>query len=154
LELDELTVLTGWAQTLAEAVAYAPQCVQSLVENACAGAPWRKEFGIAEPPQALCEAVRLVTRAARAASSSGDSLTLDKLSVWCQEDQLGKDGLERMVRRVLRSTLDSLRARQTTRPDSSRSTEQYVSAVRGSLERSTARRRIRRREVGSARLSF
>jgi len=155
LELDELTVLTGWAQALAEAVAYAPECVQSLVENACARAPWRTEFGIPEPSPLLCEALRLVARAVQAAASSGDGLTLDELYRWCPEDCLGKDGLQNMVRRVLRSTLEPLRARQTPRPDtSSRSTEQHVGAVRCSLKHNTAKRKIGPREVGSARSSF
>jgi hypothetical protein len=38
LELDELTILTGWAQALVEAAAYAPESVQNVLANASAGA--------------------------------------------------------------------------------------------------------------------
>jgi hypothetical protein len=49
LELDELTILTGWAQALSEALAYAPEYVERLLTDAQPGAPWRAAMEIAEP---------------------------------------------------------------------------------------------------------
>ena len=34
LESDELTILTGWAQALAEALTYEPECVEALLADA------------------------------------------------------------------------------------------------------------------------
>src|SRR6266478_971973 len=41
LEAVELTILTGWAEAVAEALACAPECVEALLAAAHAGAPWR-----------------------------------------------------------------------------------------------------------------
>src|SRR5262249_31422774 len=112
LELDELTIFTGWAQALVEAVAYSPGSIEIVLANALAGAPWRAELGIAEPSQSLVEAMDFIGRAVR---SSGDAPTLDELHAWCRrdEDRLSEHGIERLARRVLRSTLEPLRTRQT-----------------------------------------
>jgi hypothetical protein len=40
LESDELTVLTGWAQALAEALAYDPECVEALLVDAQGNTQW------------------------------------------------------------------------------------------------------------------
>jgi hypothetical protein len=112
LELDELTILTGWAQALVEAAAYAPESVQNVLANASAGAPWRTELGLEEPSQSLVEVMGFI---GRAVWSSGDAPTLDELHAWCRpdEDRLAEHGIERLVRRVLRATLEPLRTRQT-----------------------------------------
>jgi hypothetical protein len=112
LELDELTILTGWAQALSEALAHAPERVEALLADARAGAPWRVALGIAEPTRALCEAICFIGRVVRAAAPVGGAPTLDALHVWCLEDRPGEPGIDRLVRRVLRSTLEPLRARQ------------------------------------------
>lgn len=112
LELDELTILTGWAQALAEALAYAPERVEALLADAHGGAPWRAALRIPEPSQPLREAVDFIAQAVRAAAPSGGAPTLDALHMWCREDQPSQHGLDRLVRRVVRSTLEPLRARQ------------------------------------------
>jgi hypothetical protein len=115
LEADELTILTGWAQALAEALAYAPECVEVLLADAHAGAPWRARFGIAEPPQQLNEAIHFMSQTVRAvAPPRGGGPTLDALLISCQEDRPAEQGLKRLVRSVLRSTLEQLRIRQAT----------------------------------------
>jgi hypothetical protein len=112
LELDELTVLTGWAQALAETVAYAPERIEALLADARAGAPWRAALRIAQPSEPLSEAICFMSRAVRAVASSGGAPTLEALHIWCREDRPGDYGVKRLVRRVLRSTLEPLRARQ------------------------------------------
>jgi hypothetical protein len=113
LELDELTIFTGWVQALVEAAAYAPESVQNVLTNASAGAPWRTELGLAEPSQSLVEAMGFI---GRAVSSSRDAPMLDELHVWCRrdEDRPAEHGLEQLVRRVLRSTLQPVRTRQAS----------------------------------------
>jgi len=96
-----------------EAAAYAPESVQNVLANASAGAPWRTELGLAEPSQSLVEAMGFI---GRAVSSLGDAPILDELHVWCRrdEDRPAEHGLEQLVRRVLRSTLQPLRTRQAS----------------------------------------
>jgi hypothetical protein len=112
LEADELTVLTGWAQAVAEALAYAPECVEALLADARAGAPWRAALRIAEPSPQLSEAIWVLGRAVQAVTLSRGAPTLDGLLCSCREDRAGEDGLEKLVCRVLRSTLEQVRTRQ------------------------------------------
>jgi hypothetical protein len=112
LGAEGLTILTGWAQALAEALAYAPECVEPLLADAHAGAQWRSAFRIAEPSQQLSEALRLISRAVRAVTPPGREPTLDALHIPCREDRPGERGLEALVRRVLRSTLEQVRTRR------------------------------------------
>jgi hypothetical protein len=114
LEVDELTILTGWAQALAEALAYAPEVVDVLLANAEAGAPWRDTFQIAEPSPRLSQAIHFMRRAVRAVSFSKGVPTLELLHNSSGEAQPGQHGLEMLVLRVLQSMLEQLRTRQPT----------------------------------------
>jgi hypothetical protein len=112
LEVDDLTILSGWAQALAEALAFAPKSVEPLLADAHAGAPWRSAFRIPEPSQQLSEAIRLMSRAVRAVTPEGREPTLGTLHIPSREDRPDEHGLEALVRRVLRSTLETVRTRQ------------------------------------------
>ena len=114
LETDDLTILTGWAQALVEALAYAPECVEALLADAHGDAPWRAALGLPEPSWQLSEAIYFIGRVIRAVTSLEGVLMLDALQLLCQEDRSEEHGLEKLVRRVLRSTLYQLRARQAT----------------------------------------
>jgi hypothetical protein len=116
LEADELTILTGWAEALAEVLAYAPECVEALLADARAGVPWRAALRIPEPSQRLSEATGILGQAVRAAMSPSGVPTLDALNVWSREDRPGEHRLETLVRRVLRSTLEQLRTRPAKEP--------------------------------------
>jgi hypothetical protein len=112
LEADELTILTGWAQALAEALAYAPECVEVLLADAQAGAPWRATFGIAEPAQQLNEAIQFMVQTVRTAAPPREAPTLAALLISCREDRPAERGIKRLVRSVLRSTLEQLCTQQ------------------------------------------
>jgi len=114
LEADELTVLTGWAQALAEALAYAPECVEVLLANAQAGAPWREEFQLTDPSPQLSQAIYFMRRAVRAVTSPEGVPTLDSLQISYGEHPHEEHRLEMLVRRVLLSMLEQLRTRQPT----------------------------------------
>jgi hypothetical protein len=116
LEVDELTILTGWAQALSEAVAFAPECIELLLADAHADAPWRAALGIAEPSRQLSEAITFMDRAVQAVTPADNTPTLDALLSWCRDQH--EQGLDGLVRRVLRSTLEQLITRQAseTRP--------------------------------------
>ena len=112
LEADELTILTGWAQALAEALAYAPECVDVLLANAEAGAKWRDAFQIPEPSAQLNQAIYFLRRAVRAVSFAEGVPKLELLQNSSLEVQAEQHGLEMLVFRVLQSMLEQLRTRQ------------------------------------------
>jgi hypothetical protein len=112
LEADELTILTGWAEAVAEALAYAPEGVADLLADAFAGARWRAALAIPDPSPRLSEALLSMDQAVRAAARTGNTPAFDALLVTTQEAPPGEGGVERLARRVLRSTLERLRVRQ------------------------------------------
>ena len=67
IEVDDLTILTGWAEAVAEALAYAPARAQAVLADARPGAPWRRDLGIAEPSARLSDAIDSIERALSAA---------------------------------------------------------------------------------------
>jgi hypothetical protein len=112
LETDEVTVLTGWAQAVAEALALAPECVEGLLADANADAPWRAMLRIAAPSQRLGDALFCLSEVVRQVTSPDGAPTTDALLSACKEDQPEKSRLERLVRRVVRSTIEQLLMRQ------------------------------------------
>jgi hypothetical protein len=117
LELEELTILTGWAEGLAEALAYTPAFARGLLANAQAGASWRTDLGLVEPSPRLSEAVGTMGRALAAATSPGGTPSFDALLDFARQAAADEGGLERLVRQVLRSTFEQLRSRQATESD-------------------------------------
>jgi hypothetical protein len=53
----DLTVLLSWSEAVAQALATSPRSVPAVVANARAGASWRTEFGVRQPPAALADAL-------------------------------------------------------------------------------------------------
>ena len=49
LHADDLTILTGWAEAVAETLAHAPDRIAAVLADAPAGAPWRAELGSQTP---------------------------------------------------------------------------------------------------------
>jgi hypothetical protein len=112
LEIEELTVLTGWAEAVVEALAYAPDRVPAVLADASAGSGWRTVYGIAEPSPRLSAALGSIGQAVRAATSAGGAPAFEAVLIWVQEARPGEEGLDGLVRRVLRSTLEQLCTRQ------------------------------------------
>ena len=119
LEIDEVTILTGWAQAVAEAVAYAPERVESVLANAESDAPWRTALGIDRPSKPLCKAMAMIGRAVRRFYSLEEPTTLQRLHAWCREGRSSECGLETLVRRVLGSTLEPFLTRRAEERDRS-----------------------------------
>jgi hypothetical protein len=110
LEGDDLTILTGWAQALAEALAHAPDHVESLLADARGATPWRTRLGIPEPSRQLNDALQFLEGAVF--STGEDSPTLESVLMACHEPQLAEPELDTFVRRVLRLAIEQVRARQ------------------------------------------
>ena len=112
LEPEELTILTSWAEALAEALTFAPERIEAVRANAHAGAPWRTALEITEPSPRIEQAIDSIDEAVRTASGSGSNLALDVLLPAVRDGQPGDSSLDRLARRVLRSVLEQRQARQ------------------------------------------
>jgi hypothetical protein len=66
---EELTILTGWAEGVSEAAAYAPERIDAVLADAHADATWRAELGLPQPSP------RLATRWNHSAESFAPRLT-------------------------------------------------------------------------------
>jgi hypothetical protein len=62
LEAVELTILTCWAEAVAEALAASPDQLTTILGDARAGAPWRRQLGVAEPSADLASALEDLAR--------------------------------------------------------------------------------------------
>jgi hypothetical protein len=112
IDVDDLTILTGWAEAVTEALAYTPARAQAVLDDARPGAAWRADLGIAEPPPRLSDAIDSIERALSAVTPPGGAPSLDALLLAVRDDQPGESALERLARGVLRSTLEQLCTRQ------------------------------------------
>jgi hypothetical protein len=113
LECEELTVLTGWAEAVAEALIYAPEQVDGVLADVREGSAWRAALGLAEPSFQFGKAIDAIRRAIRSATPKGGAPTVDALLASSRETQEGEDGLDRLARQVLRSTLEQMCTRQS-----------------------------------------
>jgi hypothetical protein len=114
LERDELTVLTAWAEAVAEAVTYAPECVAASLAEARSGASWRAALGLPEPSPQLGRAIDSMGRTVEAATPPGGVLTFDALLTAVTEDRPAEPALDGLVRHVLVSMLEERRTRRPT----------------------------------------
>jgi hypothetical protein len=118
LDVEDLTVLTGWAEAVAETLAHAPERIPALVAGARPDAAWRSELGIAEPSQRLVEAMESLDETLQSAAQAAGTPMFDAVLAAVREDRSGEQPLDELVRAVLRTTLEQLRSRQAAAPDS------------------------------------
>ncbi len=111
LDVDDLTVLSGWAEALAEMLAAAPERAENVIAQARPAAPWRIEFGIPPLSSALAEAIESLARAVRPVVGDA-ALTFDSVLDSALADVSGKNALDGLARRVLRSSLEQRRTRE------------------------------------------
>jgi hypothetical protein len=112
LDVDELTVLTGWAEAMAETLAHAPAGISALMEDLRPEAVWRSELGIAAPSPRLIEAIESLDETLQAAAAAAGTPTFEAVLAAVRADRSGEQPLDELVRAVLRSTLEQLRSRQ------------------------------------------
>jgi hypothetical protein len=117
LEADELTILTGWAEGVAEALAYTPSRALSVLADAHASAPWRASLGIPEPSPRVSKTIDSLTHVVIAATPPGRAPTFAAVLAATREDKPDENALSRLTRRALRSTLEQLRTRQAKDAD-------------------------------------
>jgi hypothetical protein len=111
LDVDDLTVLTGWAEAIAEMLAFAPERAEAVVAEAHPDAPWRAVFGIAAPPRSLGQAIESLAQTVRG-DLPDTAVTFDAVLSWSRADRPGEKSLDRLARRVLQSALEQRLTRQ------------------------------------------
>ena len=114
LDIEDVTVLTNWAEAIAEAMAYAPVHLAAVLSDASAGAGWREPLGLSGPSPALCTAVATLVDATRATSAPDPPRTFDSVVDRTHEVPPNEGSLERVARLVLRSKFEQLRARRVS----------------------------------------
>jgi hypothetical protein len=107
LTADELTILTSWAEAIAEALAFAPTSIEALAADAQPGARWREELRVCEPSPALRRAINRIGQTARAAVAAGGN-PRDAALLAAEDSQPGQSALDRLAHAVLRSALQQL----------------------------------------------
>jgi hypothetical protein len=110
LETNELTILTGWAQALAEAAVYEPECVDALLGDATGNNQWRAKFGLTELTPQLSQAVQALSQIIDEIVLQNGKLSLDALHASLHDDRPAEGALNRLARGVLRSTLEQVQA--------------------------------------------
>jgi hypothetical protein len=117
LEADELTILTSWAEAVAEALAGAPDRVEAVLADAAEGGSWRAALGIAEPSPPLNQAISSIAEVVRIAIASGDSSPLDALLLALSDSNPAEQSLDKQAHEVLGSALEQRKARQAHEAD-------------------------------------
>jgi hypothetical protein len=105
LGLCEVTILTSWAEAVAEALAYAPDRVDAMLSEARAGARWRAALGVDEPDPKLAEAIEWIAREVREAMAAKSPGLLDGVLAALRDDRPAEPELDALTRRVLRAML-------------------------------------------------
>jgi hypothetical protein len=112
LSVDDVTILTAWAEAVAEAVRYAPARAQALLAEAHGRAAWRATLGLPEPSPRLSEAFDLLEHVVRMATPPAGAPTAELLLTTASESPPRERELDRLVRRVLLATLEERLIRQ------------------------------------------
>jgi hypothetical protein len=120
LEAHDLTVLTGWAEAVAEVLAHAPDRVEAVLAQARANVRWRDELGLPQPSARLGQALDAMGEVVREATSADAAGSFDALLAVAADDRPDEDGHISLVRRSLLSMLEQRRTRQTLRADGRR----------------------------------
>jgi hypothetical protein len=113
LDIEDLTVLTAWAEGVSEAAAYAPERIDVLLAEARADARWRAALQAPEPSPRLADAIESLSRTVGAAASAADRPLFDALLAQTSQAHSDEGALDRLVRRVLLSMLEERRTRQS-----------------------------------------
>ena len=112
LEVEDLTVLTSWAEGAAEALAYAPERAAAVVADARGGAGWRPRLGLPEPSEHVIAALECLEGAVRAASAHAEARSLEAMVSALRDDPPGETDLGALARRVLVAMVEERATRQ------------------------------------------
>jgi hypothetical protein len=112
LEVEELTVVTGWAEAVAEALAHAPERASAVLADARSDAGWRPTLGLAEPSQKVGEAIDCMAKAVHAVSPPGAAATLEVAASAFRKNRPDESDLDLLVRRMLLAMVEERGTRE------------------------------------------
>jgi hypothetical protein len=112
LDSEELTILTVWAEAVAEAFAYDPKRAEAVLRDAYPGATWRAALGLPDPTPRLGAAIESMGRLVRAVTQSDETLRVEALLAATKEDRPHEERLDGVVRQVLLAMLEERSTRQ------------------------------------------
>jgi hypothetical protein len=112
LEIEDVTILTAWAEAIAETLAHAPAGAADLLAEAVPGAAWRGAFGLAEPSAQLGQAIEIMGQEVLATADLDGVPGFGALLSAANEDRPDEPQLNGLVRKVLRATLEQRHTRQ------------------------------------------
>jgi hypothetical protein len=101
----DLTIVTGWADAIADALEHSPAAVDELLTDARPGATWRAQLLLPEPPGPLARALAAVADAV-AAADAGHDRDAAVLEVLLHDSPDG-DAAAALGRSVLRAALEA-----------------------------------------------
>jgi hypothetical protein len=139
LELQDLTVLTAWAEAVVEAVSFAPERTTEVLDDGGRGAAWRDQMGLPEPSAQLGAAIESMAQAVGALDVAHGESTSDALLAAATEDPPDEDALDGLVRRVLLAMLEE---RRTRRPAAASGLPQPSERTAGQDSRAAGSRRV------------
>ena len=117
LEPKELTILTAWAEALAEALTAAPERVEAVSGHAHTGASWRAELRISDPSPQLDQAISFIDDVIRDAKIAGAAPTPDGVLTALAGHEPAEPRIERLAHRVLRAAVEQRQARHAVCED-------------------------------------
>ena len=112
LTAEELTVLTSWAEAVAETLAAVPEHVDAVLTDSRPGASWRTELGLAEPSTRLSEAIDSMSRSVPAAMAGTAGASVDEVLASTRVPRPGEGELDRLARAVLQSAIEQRQLRR------------------------------------------
>jgi len=104
LGVEELTILTSWAEAVAESLHSTAGEADAALADAAADAPWRAALGLPEPSDGLSRAIASLIRLVRTATA--DDRPADALLLALRDREHDERGLDSLVLGVLRSALE------------------------------------------------
>lgn len=112
LEADDVTVLTGWAEAVAEALANGADRIAAVLTEARSDASWRTAMMLAQPSAQLGDAIDSLRRFVLTNAPSYGAPTYDAILAAAGAELADEKPLDRTVRRILLAMLEE---RQTRR---------------------------------------
>ncbi len=112
LEREDLSVLTAWAEAVAETVSHAPQRTAEVLADCRPEAPWRTAMGLPEPSTQLAAAIQSMQRTIDTLDAADGQPTSEALLTVFGQDPPDERPLDGLVRRVLLAMLEERRTRQ------------------------------------------
>jgi hypothetical protein len=112
LELEDLSVLTAWAEAVVEALSFAPERTGEVLAACRRGTPWRAAMRLPEPSARLGAAIESMERSVGALDVADLGQTSDALLAALAQDLPDGAPLDGLVRRVLLAMLEERRTRR------------------------------------------